>query len=227
MASFLSAAPAASAPKQFQAANKIHYILGDVTEPLGDKSRTRVILNFIDDSRTWPDRGVFAAISAKFKKAEDAYLKNADKLPLGESMIVRVKPKSEGNGSIYVGLYVILEKAGQGKLPSFKPQFLDQLFQQTLEWAQTSDVGSIHLARPRKDTPGLLWPIVEASLVTHFVDNGIDACILPQRTLDRTPRLLDCIRLNTIFPEQIFTQWNPTLRFQLPKRSLLRRKSGH
>lgn len=180
MANFLAPSAAgspSSATKPVTVANGIKYVVGDVTEPFGDAAKTRILLHFIDDSATWPNRGVFAALSAKFKKAEDAYVKNASQLPLGESMLVRVRPKSETTGSIYVGLLVTMEKpTAAGKLPSFKAEHLEAMLQQTVDWASSNGVGSVHVARPRKDTPGLLWPIVETALVSKFIDAAIEVC---------------------------------------------------
>lgn len=76
---------------------------GDVTSPIGP-SPVKIIVNCTDNSGRWPKKGLFAAISKKWKQPEQEFVSST----LTQGEVQFVKCQEEKQTTIYVANIVVL-----------------------------------------------------------------------------------------------------------------------
>ncbi|KAJ3099775.1 Chromodomain-helicase-DNA-binding protein 1-like [Phlyctochytrium planicorne] len=87
----------------------LQYVTGDVSKPNLEFDEKGIIVHVVDNSGSWPHRGIFASLSAVEPNIEQVYAKAAeyDDLKFGSAHLIKVE-RTEGENKMQPALFIAL-----------------------------------------------------------------------------------------------------------------------
>lgn len=140
---------------------KLHYLIGDATEPI---SKPAMICHINNDIGGW-GRGFVLSLSAKYPKAETAY-KNWKRA--SDALVPGIEPFALGNlqflrvtADIHIANMIAQHGIRwQGKIPPIRYDALEKCLDKVYECAQRMKL-SVHMPRIGAVLAGGEWPKIE------------------------------------------------------------------
>jgi len=148
-------------------------VIADITEPCGSSNESKIIIHCADNSKKWPKKGLFAAISEKWPEPEKTFTETD--ASLGDVQVVKVQAPETETGKLYV-CTVIGQKAVSGGIPVFNPKAFLHGVTAILNLARSKNA-SLHLPKIASSIPGVDWPTIENQLGDLAKNSGLSIYI--------------------------------------------------
>ncbi|KAJ3186102.1 Chromodomain-helicase-DNA-binding protein 1-like [Irineochytrium annulatum] len=156
---------------------------GDVSAPVVE-GKLGIIVHVVDDSGSWPDRGVFAALNDLEPSLQQYYASASenDDLALGSAHLVKVEPEADDGSNtekaeLMVAIVVAQKRSATSGAPSgLKFPELEAGLKKVARVAKFLKA-SVHLPRIGQSTPGFDWYKTERIIRKCLPARGVDTTL--------------------------------------------------
>lgn len=163
-----------------QTSRAIHYVSGDVTQPVKTKTSVNLIVHCADDSGWWGKGGVFTAISKRCHAVEEQYELAAKMKDMNVGDCHLISFDDEGSSKDVENWICLLIAQHRDKrnnsLSGIKLSALNEGLKMVYKLAKARK-GSVHLPRIGHDTPGFNWYGTERLIRKHLSSREIPTYI--------------------------------------------------
>ncbi|EGC32964.1 hypothetical protein DICPUDRAFT_81260 [Dictyostelium purpureum] len=152
--------------------DKLFYVGGDLTQPFsgsGDTSPNIFVLNYVDNTDKWNNKGISGAISKRFPKVVESF----EKIKSGESKSEKVLEENidKEKKKIFVcNLSCIVPPKSKDESYSFSLKHFKSAIKESKGVIKNKN-GSVHIAKPSFSKPS--WSEIEEVLIDELYDSGI------------------------------------------------------
>ncbi|KAK5581379.1 hypothetical protein RB653_001411 [Dictyostelium firmibasis] len=159
-----------------QESSKLTYVSGDLTDPFsnsGDESNKTFILNYVDNSGNWNEKGLSGAIGKKWPSVPKAFSQGESTIKSGEIRVEKVKCDTTipSGKKIYVcNVSCIVPPKSKKESYSFSLKDFKSAIKEA-KGAINQQKASVHLVKPQFSSPS--WSELDELLTKELFNSGI------------------------------------------------------